>query len=264
MGIINLQCKNCDFHNPPGMRFCGNCGGPLEVDAPGDTSSLVVENSGNEPLVTLMGSDLLERFHAAGLEARGQRRNVTSLEPDVLYELMQTFIRKLANNVYKYDGMVDKLTGDGLMALFGAPLAYENNAERAIRSAFDMIEDIRLLSLEYREQLGGKELHLHMGINNGTVIVGGVGSNHMMNYTAIGDTVNIAHRLEEVAKPDQVLVSEAIFRRTQPLFDFRSPIMMSLKGITDQVSVIEVVGPKANPWPTRGLRELGSHFVGHE
>ncbi|MCD6474877.1 MAG: AAA family ATPase [Anaerolineaceae bacterium] len=231
-----------------------------------------------QPLVTLMGTDLLKRFHAAGLDASGQKRNVTvlfvdlsgstplsvSLEPDILFEVMQKLIRLLANDVYKYDGMVDKLTGDGLMALFGAPLAYENNVERAVRSAFDMMEDVKLLSLEYREELQNKELQLHMGINNGTVIVGGMGSDNLMNYTAIGDTVNIAHRLEEIAKADQVLVSETIFRSTEPLFEFRNPELLNLKGIKEHVVVYEVIGPKANPGSTRGLQELGNNYIGNE
>ncbi|NSW53688.1 MAG: tetratricopeptide repeat protein [Anaerolineae bacterium] len=259
------------------MRFCGNCGTHLSEARAAETQETQLDPE-QQPLETLMGSDLLERFRAAGLEASGQRRNVTvlfvdltgytplteKLEPDVLYELMQKFIRVLANDVYKYDGMVDKLTGDGLMALFGAPLAYENNAERAVRSAFDMIEDTKLLSLEFREQLQGIELGVHCGINNGTVIVGGIGSNHLMNYTAIGDTVNIAHRLEEVSQAGQVLVSENIFRRVQPLFDFHKPQSMNLKGIADPVTVYEVIGPKANPGSTRGLQELGSHYIGHE
>ncbi|MCD4751700.1 MAG: tetratricopeptide repeat protein [Anaerolineaceae bacterium] len=278
MNIINLHCQSCDFHNPSGMRFCGSCGAPLGTQQTEQNKLAIEIESDQQPFVTLMGSDLLERFHAAGLDASGQKRNVTvlfvdlsgftplsnSLEADVLYEVMQKFIRLLVNAVYKYDGMVDKLTGDGLMALFGAPLAYENNAERAVRSAIDMMEDVKLLSLEYREQLQDEELHLHMGINNGTVIVGGIGSNHLMNYTAIGDTVNIAHRLEEVAKAGQVLLSENIFRSTKPLFDFRSPESLNLKGIKEPVVVYEVIGPKANPGSTRGLQELGNSYIGNE
>ena len=133
MNTINLHCKSCDFHNPPGMRFCGNCGAPLGNLLSGKNTETIEMEQDQQPLVTLMGSDLLERFHTAGLDARGQKRNVTvlfvdlsdftplsaTLDPDVLYEVMRKFIHLLANDVYKYDGMVDKLTGDGLMALFG-------------------------------------------------------------------------------------------------------------------------------------------------
>ncbi|MEE4193654.1 MAG: tetratricopeptide repeat protein [Anaerolineae bacterium] len=225
-----------------------------------------------------MGTGLLERFREAGLEATGQRRNVTvlfvdlagytplseSLDPEVLYEIMQKYIRVLADSVHNFDGMVDKLTGDGLMALFGAPMAYENNAERAIRAALEMQEAVAQLNLEFREQLQGHNLSVHMGINNGTVVVGGVGNERIMNYTAIGDTVNIAARLEEISKEDEILVSETIFRRTQPLFDYREPKLMELKGIKDPLYIYQVVGYKANPGSTRGLKELGVQYVGHQ
>ena len=273
MNKQNLQCKKCSFHNPPGMRYCGNCGTPLtDFDEP---ATRKVKKVG--PIQKNMGTGLLERFREAGQEATGQRRNVTvlfvdltsytplaeSLEPDVLYEVMQKYIRVLADSVHNFDGMVDKLTGDGLMALFGAPMAYENNAERAIRAALEMQESVDLLNLEFREQLEGHELSVHMGINNGTVVVGGVGNERIMNYTAIGDTVNIAARLEEVSKAGEILVNETIFRRTQPLFEFRDPKLMKLKGIKEPLNIYQVSGYKANPGSTRGLKELGEKYVGH-
>lgn len=274
MNAQNLHCKKCSFHNPPGMRYCGNCGTPLtDYDEP---ATKKVKKVGQ--IQTMMGTGLLQRFREAGLEATGQRRNVTvlfvdltgytplseSLDPEVLYELMQKYIRVLADSVHSFDGMVDKLTGDGLMALFGAPMAYENNAERAIRAALEMQEAIAQLNLEFREEIGGHELSVHMGINNGTVIVGGVGNERIMNYTAIGDTVNIAARLEEIADADEILVSENIYRRTQPLFEFRDRKKVELKGIKDPIAVYHVIGHKANPGSTRGLQELGVQYVGHQ
>src|SRR5512142_788978 len=124
----------------------------------------------------------------------------------------------MVNDVYKYEGMVDKLTGDGLMALFGAPIAHENNAERALRCALEMMQDVERLSQEL--DLDGRELRIHVGLNAGTVIVGGLGSDGMMNYTAIGDSVNLARRLEETAEGGTILVSESVYRATYRLFDF--------------------------------------------
>jgi adenylate cyclase len=273
MDTPNLQCKACGFHNPPGMHFCGNCGEQLTAE--NIVAKKTVKKEG--AIQTMMGTGLLERFREAGLEASGQRRNVTVLfvdlseyttlsellDTDLLYEIVQKYIRQLANTVYKYDGIVDKLTGDGLMALFGAPLAYENNAERAVRAAVDMMEVVAQLNLEFQAQLQGQQLSVHMGINNGTVIVGGVGTDQLMNYTAIGDTVNIAARLEEISQAGEILVSEGIFRRTQPLFEFRGPKTVELKGIQGPVQVYQVSGLKANPGSTRGLQELGGAYVGH-
>jgi len=185
------------------MRFCGNCGTRLPV-----TSGLLGTAAAASPAISpekmgaMMGADLLERFRQAGLEAAGQRRNVTvlfvditgytalsqRLDPEEVYDIIQQYSRLLASDVYKYEGMVDKFTGDGLMALFGAPIAYENNAERAIRAALDMQTEVVQMAQPVRERVD-VELRVRIGLNAGIVIVGSVGSNMLMNYTAIGDTV---------------------------------------------------------------------------
>ncbi|OGO41688.1 MAG: hypothetical protein A2W36_00205, partial [Chloroflexi bacterium RBG_16_58_14] len=267
------QCINCSFVNPPGMRFCGNCG--TRLDAPASTH-LNPEISPTD-IGAMMGSDLLERFHRAGLEATGQRRNVTVLFVDItgysqlarrindedLYELIQRYIAILAKDVYRYDGMVDKFTGDGLMALFGAPVAHENNAELAIRAALDMQANVTLLSQELSKSLGG-ELRVHIGLNSGSVIVGGVGSDLMMNYTAIGDTVNLAQRLEEAASPGTILVSDPTYQRARMLFDYDPILNVTPKGMTAPVSCYRVIRPKARPGRVRGIEGLRAPMIGRE
>lgn len=276
-------CSKCGFNNPPGMRFCGNCGTRLVNASPaGQESGQNLPVSGRAPSIdperlgVMTGADLLERFHQAGLEASGQRRSVTVLFVDLtgytnlseelsdeeLYELVQKYIRVLVNAVYKYEGMVDKLTGDGLMALFGAPIAHENNAERALRSAMDMQMEVDRLSREL--DLNGRDLRIHIGLNAGTVIVGGLGSDSMMNYTAIGDSVNLARRLEEAAGPGEILVSESVFRKTYRLFDFDVVPALSLKNISRKVNAYRVTGQKAQPGQVRGLEGLHAPMIGRE
>jgi class 3 adenylate cyclase/tetratricopeptide (TPR) repeat protein len=288
------------------MRFCGNCGSRLQegestrlrdaafqpIDpaqlGPEARSAGAVEDSLRdgrtlatpEQLGVLTGADLLERFRRAGLEARGQRRSVTVLFVDLsgftqlsqelsdedLYELVQKFIRVLVNDVYKYEGMVDKLTGDGLMALFGAPIAHENNAERALRAALDMQADVAELSKELSAPLRLPEgaLRIHVGLNAGSVIVGGLGGDGIMNYTAIGDSVNLARRLEEAAEPGCVVVSESVYRQTQRLFDFENMPPMRLKNITRPVRAYLAIGPKDRPGSVRGLEGLRAPMIGRE
>jgi class 3 adenylate cyclase/tetratricopeptide (TPR) repeat protein len=261
------------------MRFCGNCGTRLP-----EPVQPAVPDATPERLGVMVGSDLLERFRQAGLEARGQRRNVTILFVDLsgfttlaeqidnesLFELIQKFIRLLVNIVYKYEGMVDKLTGDGLMALFGAPIAHENNAERAIHSAMEMVAGVRHLGQELKSGLDPKavpyisDLSVHIGLNAGSVIVGGVGADNLMNYTAIGDVVNLARRLEESAGPGSILVSESVFKPNRPLFDFETLHPLSLKGIGQPVPAYRVIGPKAQPGSVRGLEGLHSPMIGRE
>jgi predicted ATPase/class 3 adenylate cyclase len=276
---MSLTCQQCGFLNPPGMRFCGNCGTHLpESQPPQPPTDLIEPSTVPERLGAMVGANLLERFRRAGLDAAGQRRNVTVLFADLsgytelstridgedLYELIQKFIHVLANDVYKYEGMVDKFTGDGLMALFGAPIAHENNAELAIRAALDMLEDVAELSKDMRERLAVTELSVHIGLHAGMVIVGSIGSDMLMNYTAIGDIVNLAQRLDASANPGTILVSEAIYRQTKALFNFSHPSTFQLKGISDPVKGYQVLGPKVIAGSVRGIEGLRASMIGRD
>ncbi len=277
---MSTQCSSCGFTNPPGMRFCGNCGarlaassGLLRAAALPDDSPVVSP----EHLGVLMGANLLERFRQAGLEAAGQRRNVTvlfaditgytalsqRLDPEEVYEIIQQYSHLLASDVYKYEGMVDKFTGDGLMALFGAPIAHENNAERAVRAALDMQADVGQMAQQVRERVG-VELRVRVGLNAGTVVVGSVGSNMLMNYTAIGDTVNLSSRLEQAAMSGTVLVSESVYRLTKALVDFQPTPPLTLKGLEHPVIGYQVIGLKAKPGSVRGLEGLRAPMIGRD
>ena len=268
------QCANCGFVNPPGMRFCGNCGSRL-TDQVSESAPSV--QSIQQQIGTMVGADLLERFRKAGLEARGQRRNVTVLFADIsgytslanrmdnedLFELVQRFSNLLANDVYKYDGIVDKFTGDGIMALFGAPIANENNAELAVFSGLDMLADVTQLNQDMRHLLD-IPLLVRVGLNSGSVIVGGIGTNMLMNYTAIGDTVNMAQRLEEAAEPGTVLVSQSVYNQVRTQFDANSIFNLRLKGIPQPTTGYRILGRKAKPGSVRGIEGLRAPMVGRD
>lgn len=257
------------------MRFCGNCGTRLEdaaASAQPDLSPTTPEFG------AMMGSDLADRLRRAGLEAAGQRRNVTVLFADIsgftalseridgedLYNLVQEYIRILANNVYKYEGVVDKITGDGLMALFGAPISHENNAERAVRSALDMQEELHAAGQRLEAQLG-VALRVRIGLHSGSVIVGGIGTSDLvLNYTAIGDTVNLARRIEEAAPPGTVLVSDSVYRQVRAIFDCQQISAFNPKGIAHPVVAYQVSGIKPEPGLVRGLEGLHAPMVGRD
>ena len=259
------------------MRFCGNCG--LRLLATGMLPALdhLPEAEPAHRLGALIGADLLDRFRQAGLEAAGQRRQVTVLfvdlsgythlsqkiDSEALYDLVQQCSQTFANDVYKYDGMVDKFTGDGLMALFGAPIAHENNAELAIRAALDMQTDLAVLSASLKEKLGS-EITAHIGLNSGSVIVGGIGSNMMMNYTAIGDVVNIASRIESAASSGDILVSDVVYRQVRSLFDFEALAPLQLKGVSQPVQTYRVKGTKTKPGSVRGIEGLYAPMIGRD
>jgi predicted ATPase/class 3 adenylate cyclase len=272
---MNQQCNNCGFINPDGMRYCGNCGKRLAepfVETP-PTSTI----PDPEMMGAMIGSDLKERFRKAGLEAAGQRRNVTVLFADLvgftelsqktdsedLYIFLQQFIQELAGSVYQYEGMVDKFTGDGLMALFGAPIAHENNAELAVLAALDMCSRLEEISEKFEKHLG-QGLLLHIGLNSGPVIVGGIGSDLLMNYTAIGDTVNLARRLEDAALPGTILVSKSVYNQTKAIFDYTNVSGLDIKGISKPVNAFQLTGPKEIRGSVRGLESLHAPMIGRE
>ena len=249
-----------------GMRFCGNCGSRLNASQAGNGNSPSDFTKPNSELGLLLGSDLRQRFHQAGLEATGKRRTVTVLFADLcdytglsgniddesLYEIIQSYIRMLAEKVYQHEGMVDKFTGDGVMALFGAPIALENPAERAVRAALEMQIGIQQLNQD-SDLLQGEKLQLHCGLNRGTVIVGGIGSDLLLDYTALGDSDNRARRLQETAEPDSILVSESVYKTTQALFDFQDNSRVSLKGYQNSKKAYQVFGIKSLPGSVRAF-----------
>jgi len=273
-----VVCASCGFDNPPGMRFCGNCGSPL-VSVPAQPAQA------DQPIQpysrqfgTMMGVDLIERMRSAGLTSSGQRRNVTILFADIsgstalaeqidsedLYEILQDTIRVLANNVYKYEGVVDKIIGDGLMALFGAPISHENNAERAVRAAMDMQNDLHQLSKRLWTEKD-VDLSVRIGLHSGPVIIGGFGSDDLvLNYTAVGDTVNLAHRIEEAAPPGTILISESVYRQVRVLFDCKQISVLNPKGITHPVTAYQVHGLKTRPGSVRGIEGFSAPMVGRD
>jgi class 3 adenylate cyclase/predicted ATPase len=273
---MSIRCTSCNFENPDGMRFCGNCGTRL------DSAAVTAQPARLEPYSpefgTMMGTDLAERMRRAGLEAAGQRRNVTVLFADIsgftalsermdsedVYLLVQQYIRVLSNNVYKYEGVVDKITGDGLMAIFGAPISHENNAERAVRAALEMQNDLYQLSRDLQRGQG-IDLNVRIGLHSGWVVVGGIGANDLMlNYTAIGDTVNLAHRIEEAAAPGAILISETVFKQVRALIDCQQVTALLPKGIGHPVSAYRVMGVKVRPGAVRGLEGLYAPMIGRD
>ena len=253
------------------MRFCGNCGTPLAKVSPTIPRTL----TGTLPLHLLTGKDVKEKLRQAGVDAAGQRRNVTvlfadltnytmvtqSLEDEGVFELIKRYLQVLAEDVYHYEGAVDKFTGDGLMALFGAPIAYENTAERAVRAALDMQAGIAMMRTSFLDEYG-VDLQMRIGLNSGSVIVGDVGVEQLMDYTAVGDTVNLASRLETAAEPGTILVSEAVYRQTKALFAFKEIPDLKLKGYTEPVTAYHVLGIKRAPGSVRGIEGLHAPMIG--
>ena len=190
---------------------------------------------GQELLAQLESHILGQLAEASLIETiQGERRHATvvfadlsgfttlaeRLDPEVVTSLLNDLMKELIDAVYLCGGMVNQIIGDCVMAVFGAPIALEDDAERALRAALAMRERLEPFNKRWLDQLN-EPLALHTGICSGMIVAANVGSNLRMSYTIIGDVVNVASRLQGTATPGQILVSRSTYRLTRRAFDFR-------------------------------------------
>ncbi len=235
------------------------------------------ENSRDELLAQLQSyipRQLADKIRASG-RIEGERRQVTvifadvsgftalseTLDPEEVASLMNDCLKDLVDAVYQYEGMVDKFIGDCVMAVFGAPIALEDDAERALHAALSMRERMELFNKRCGERLK-EPLALHIGINSGMVIAGNVGNDLRMDYTVMGDTVNVASRLEGAASRGQIFVSHSTYRLAAGAFRFRDLEPIQVKGKRELLKVYELLDAKVQPGKLRGLEGLVSPLVG--
>jgi class 3 adenylate cyclase len=147
------------------------------------------------------------------------------MDAEEVTEIINQLFTRLVDIIYRYEGTVDKFIGDCVMALFGAPIAHENDAERALLASMDMLNAVEEMNQTLPVRLGIK-----IGLNIGTVVVGNIGSDLRMEYTAMGDVVNLAKRLQESAISGQILLSESVYNATRGAFDFRTLKPVKVKG----------------------------------
>jgi len=207
---------------------------------------------------------------------RGERKQVTvmfadisgftamseKLDPEEVRSLINACFERLGQAIDRYDGHIDKFIGDEIMALFGAPVAHENDPERALRAALDMMQTLKAFNHEHAAQIP-KPLALHFGINTGLVIAGGIGTSYRQDYSVMGDTVNLAARLEDLSEAGEILVGEDTYRLTAPLFEFETLKPVKVKGKAQPVRVYRLLKAKAQSGgQIRGIEGLYSPMVG--
>jgi class 3 adenylate cyclase/tetratricopeptide (TPR) repeat protein len=181
------------------------------------------------------------------------------LDPEKVREVINACFDWLVPVVQKYDGTIDKFIGDEIMAVFGAPVAHEDDAERALRAALDMMDAIVAFN-----HANGTELGLHIGINTGLVVAGEIGGRDRRDYSVMGDAVNLAARLEDASSVGEIFVGPATYRQTQPLFDFEPVAPLKLKGKEAPVEVSRLLRAKAVPKPVRGIEGLRAPLIGRD
>jgi predicted ATPase/class 3 adenylate cyclase len=195
--------------------------------------------------VTVLFADL------AGFTALSAR-----LDPEDVRALQTELYHEMTGAVEEYGGFVEKYVGDAVMAVFGAPLAHEDDPERALRAALEMHDRVGVLSRRWERRLG-QTLALHLGVNGGPVVAGNLGAATGAAYAVTGDTVNTAARLQGAAKPGETLVSRAVYLLTQHAFTFELLPDLSVKGKTEPLAVYRLLGSHHAPRSARGLEAHG-------
>jgi class 3 adenylate cyclase/tetratricopeptide (TPR) repeat protein len=236
-----MICTRCQMANPEGARFCLNCGNQLEAQ---------VKVEGERKYVTVLFADVVD---STGL---GER-----LDPEQVAEIMNGAFAFLNASVKKYDGTIARLLGDAILAFFGAPVAHEDDAERAVRAGLD----IQAAAREYAEEVKrdyGVDFKVRVGINTGLAVLAAVGDEIRTEYTAMGDTTNVAARLQSAAEPGTVLISADTYHLVKQLFELRPRGGAMVKGKSAPIVTYEVLSPRVVPGKVRGLEGLTSPLVG--
>ncbi len=238
-------CPNCQARNAEGQKFCSNCGFALEP-----TRNM----AGERKFATFLFADVA---HSTAIAER--------LDPEDWTEIMNGAFGFMNAAVSKYGGTVSRLMGDAVLALFGAPVAHEDDAERAVRAGLEIQDAAREYALEVKQR-HSFDFELRVGINTGTAVLAFVGDAVRSEYTAMGDAANVAARLQSAAEPGTVLISVDTQRLVASLFDFKPRGAIEMKGKQAPVESFEVLGVRATPGKARGLdlEGLTSPLVGRE
>jgi class 3 adenylate cyclase/tetratricopeptide (TPR) repeat protein len=277
-------CGKCGTENPPGFKFCGECGNLLGAPAAPKAEGPVppappAAEPRSAPVHSYTPPHLASQVLSSRSALEGERKQVTvvfcdlvgstslaeRLGPETMHLLLNRFFELALSEVHRYEGTINQFLGDGFMALFGAPIAHEDHARRAALAALGLQKLIHQHRAELGEEAGRDLLQVRMGINTGWVVVGGIGDALRSDYTAIGDTTNLASRLQSLAEPGTILVGEDTSRflqgpaRLEPL----GPIQV--KGKELPVHVFRLLGMGAVPSEQALLDGMArSPFVGRQ
>ena len=244
-----MHCPSCSASVPENSKFCPQCGVPL-ADGTVDTKQAADRLA---LLKEYIPPELASKILAAGKKIESERRHVTvmfadvtgfttlseKVDPEVLSTLLNNCFKGLVSIIHKYEGTVDKFIGDAVMAIFGAPLAHENDPERAVRCALEMMEDIRHFNTLIQVRMP-TEITLHIGLHSGIVIAGNVGSDLRMNYSVVGDTVNLASRLAELASPGEIYITGDTYKLVSQIAVVDGPHPTAVRGKARLVNVYKL------------------------
>jgi class 3 adenylate cyclase/pimeloyl-ACP methyl ester carboxylesterase len=260
---LSIACAQCSTVNAADHKFCKKCGQPLAAEGehgrgaaksphaytPQHLADKILTSrsalEGERKLVTVLFVDV------SGFTAISEK-----LDPEDVHQLMDRAFERMLAEIHRYEGTVNQFLGDGLMALFGAPIAHEDHALRAVHAALGIQRALAV----YRQQLEAErhiDFQVRMGINTGGVVVGKIGDNLRMDYTAVGDTTNLAARLLALAEPGQILASEEIFRAAGSYFVLQPLGEVAVKGKALPVRAYRVEGTRSARSRIEAISDVG-------
>src|SRR5262245_39530452 len=243
---LAVPCRECGARNAPAQKFCGECGARLE---PGASSREALSPDAYTP------KHLAEKILTSKTALEGERKQVTVLfadlkgsmelladrDPEAARMLLDSVVALMMEAVHRFEGLVNEARGDGIMALFGAPLAHEDHAIRACYAALRMQEAVKRHADDVRRR-EGVLIQIRVGINSGEVVVRAMGSDLRMEYSAVGRTTHMAARMEQLAVPGTIQVTGETLRLVEGFVQVTALGPVPVKGLVEPVEVFELVG----------------------
>jgi ABC-type oligopeptide transport system substrate-binding subunit/class 3 adenylate cyclase len=284
---LTLICPQCGAELLPDARFCDSCGAELAVpeaaapETPPDrTAKRLARGEAAERLQRLVPREYADRLLATRGQVTAERRMVTilfsdvkgstamaeDLDPEEVMEIMDGAFDVLIEPVYRYEGTLARLMGDAVLAFFGAPIAHEDDPERAIRAGLEITAEARTYAEKLKRERGIEGFSVRVGINTGLVVVGEVGSDLRVEYTAMGDAINLAARMEQNAPPGGILITHDTYRHVRGVFDVLPQEPMAVKGKREPVQtyLVQRAKPRAFRKGMRGVEGIETRMIGRE
>jgi class 3 adenylate cyclase/tetratricopeptide (TPR) repeat protein len=273
------RCAGCGFENPPHFKFCGECGAALH-SSPSGSSQVTTAPAARTPEGRVASEKIRVAAEKPATEvADGERKTVTALfadikgsmdlmedlDPEDARALIDPALNIMINAVHRYDGYIVQSTGDGIFALFGAPVAHEDHAQRGLYAALKVQEEMRKYSAQLR-QAGNPPVEVRIGLNTGEVVVRSIRTDDAhTEYTPIGHSTSLAARMQTLAPTGSIVITEHTEKLTAGYFELKALGPARIKGVTDPVKVFEVIGigplrTRLQMSASRGL----SKFVGRQ
>jgi len=251
---------------------------PTLPNAPSQPPGEVLPGSDGSDLNRYMPQDLVAKLDVARAsgKALGERKLVTilftdivgstalaeELDPEEWGEVVSGAHRRVSEAVYRYEGTIAQLLGDGVLAFFGAPITHEDDPARAVNAALDILREIDAYREELRARWDMIDFQMRVGLNTGLVVVGDIGSDMHMEYMAIGDAINLASRMEQSAAPNTIQIAQDTYKHVKSAFEFEALGEIEVKGKSDPVTAYRVLGRKEAGARLRGIEGLHAEMVG--